>query len=105
MGFSVISQNKNHFVILLFLSFFLTAEMRPLRDQQWQDGLLFQSLPKNGGGNTGSNPCSNIPGGTGHCSKKIAGHIVRAPPAFPKLIMDVAVASSIASETNQDPTS
>uniref|UniRef100_A0A2C9VWQ0 Leucine-rich repeat-containing N-terminal plant-type domain-containing protein n=1 Tax=Manihot esculenta TaxID=3983 RepID=A0A2C9VWQ0_MANES len=100
MGFSVVSQNKNIFVILLFLSFFLAAETRPLRDQQWlkmNEGLLFESLQKT----SGPNPCSNVPGqGSGICTRKIAG---RAPSAFPDLIIDVAVAASVANnDTNQD---
>ncbi|KAF2302497.1 hypothetical protein GH714_036572 [Hevea brasiliensis] len=86
MGF--FSQNKKIFVILIvFLSFFLVAGMRPLRDHQWlnmQDGPLLQSLQKS----SGSNPCSNIPGqGTGVCSRKVAGNSARSPPAVPKLVM------------------
>uniref|UniRef100_A0A2C9VVX4 Leucine-rich repeat-containing N-terminal plant-type domain-containing protein n=1 Tax=Manihot esculenta TaxID=3983 RepID=A0A2C9VVX4_MANES len=89
MGFSIVFQNKNIFVIVLFLSFFLAAETRPLIDQQWlkmEEGLLFQSLQKT----SGPNPCSNVPGqGSGICTRKIAG---RPPSAFSNLIMDVAVA-------------
>ncbi|KAJ9172053.1 hypothetical protein P3X46_015343 [Hevea brasiliensis] len=86
------------------------ADMRPLGDQQWQnmqDGLLFQSLQKGQGKSSGSNPCSNIPGqGTGVCTRKIAGNIVRAPPGVPNLVIVVSRAPSIASETNkQHPTS
>uniref|UniRef100_A0A2C9VW05 Uncharacterized protein n=1 Tax=Manihot esculenta TaxID=3983 RepID=A0A2C9VW05_MANES len=105
MGFSVFFQNKNIFVIVLFLSFFLAAETRPLGDQQWlkmEEGLLFQSLQQS----SRPNPCSNVPGqGSGICTRKVAGnHIGRVPSAFPNLIMDGAVASSI-SDTKQDSSS
>lgn len=95
MGF--LSQNKNLFVILMFVYFFVAcvkvAEMRLLRDQQLvnmqDDGLLFQSLKKGQDKSSGSNPCGNIPGqATGVCSNKIAGNVERSrTPAFSKLVV------------------
>ncbi|EEF31638.1 conserved hypothetical protein [Ricinus communis] len=98
MGFS----KKDMFMILLIVSISLASvqlgAMRPLGGEEWLKGdnglLVFQSLQKSDNPQKpGSNPCSNIPGGTGVCSMNIAGNVMVRAPAFPSLVMDAAAAS------------
>ncbi|KAJ8749128.1 hypothetical protein K2173_013735 [Erythroxylum novogranatense] len=105
---------KTTLVVLFLLSIFLhvsfeQAEMRPLGDEQlmWkQQGLVLQSLQKGGPANSSPNPCSYVPGrGTGTCTlngMNVAGSVVRSPPAFPGLVVDVGVASATANRSQHD---
>ncbi|KAL4272083.1 hypothetical protein GQ457_13G025750 [Hibiscus cannabinus] len=76
---------------LLFIS--LTAEFgaatRPwrLREQLFRQIVPdFESLPRGPVPPSAGSPCTNIPGGSGHCvinQINAAGHLFRSPPAFP----------------------
>ncbi|GMJ01944.1 hypothetical protein HRI_003863600 [Hibiscus trionum] len=76
---------------ILFLS--CTAEfgaaIRPwqLREQLFEKTLpYFESLPKGPVPPSAGSPCTNIPGGSGHCvvnGINADGHLFRSPPPFP----------------------
>ncbi|GMI64207.1 hypothetical protein HRI_000090000 [Hibiscus trionum] len=78
---------------LLFIS--LAAEfgaaMRPwqLRGQLFREiAPGFESLPRGPVPPSAGSPCTNIPGGSGHCvvnQINAAGHLFRSPPAFPTI--------------------
>ncbi|KAK9665732.1 hypothetical protein RND81_14G132100 [Saponaria officinalis] len=60
------------FILFISTNFQLGDAIRPLRGGQWlaadsNYSLIFEFLPKGQGSSSGSNPCSFIPGGKGHC--------------------------------------
>ncbi|XVE81776.1 hypothetical protein DITRI_Ditri15bG0093100 [Diplodiscus trichospermus] len=87
MGF--IKQRAVVLFILLFISFAAEfgAAIRPCQGEQLSRKIVpnFQSLPKGPVPPSSGSPCSNIPGGSGHCVNGInaAGHLLRSPPTFP----------------------
>ncbi|KAJ8751965.1 hypothetical protein K2173_000711 [Erythroxylum novogranatense] len=104
---------KTTLVVLFLLSIFLVsfeqAEMTPLGDERLmrkQQGLVLQSLQKGGPATSSPNPCSYVPGrGTGTCTlngMNVAGSVVRSPPAFPGLVVDVGVASTSVNRSQRD---
>ncbi|WCJ21665.1 hypothetical protein M5689_003800 [Euphorbia peplus] len=77
--------------------------MRPLLGDKGMNhnegSLLFHSLQKGPVTPPHRNVCSNIPNrGTGVCTMNVAGdvavHSISSPPAFPKVVLDVSMASS-----------
>ncbi|KAJ0052298.1 hypothetical protein Pint_01774 [Pistacia integerrima] len=89
--------------------FLASHAMRPLEGERWmkkEGGLVFQSLQQGPVPPLAGNPCTYIPGqGSGSCTlngMNVAGSVLRAPPAFPDLVMEVGVASTGSNTHRQD---
>ncbi|CAL5363233.1 unnamed protein product [Camellia sinensis] len=91
--------------IFIFFTLFLFGSreilgMRQLEGEQWlsNKGLVIQSIKRGPVPPSGSNPCTYIPGGHGRCTLaenevNFSGHVGRAPPAFPDVMVRFGVAS------------
>ncbi|XVE65896.1 hypothetical protein DITRI_Ditri08aG0036400 [Diplodiscus trichospermus] len=93
---------------LLFISFTaqLGAAVRPWQGEQLFRKIVpdFESLQKGPVAPSAGSPCSNIPGGSGHCTvneMNAAGHLLRSPPAFPGInVIKVAGTTSRENHSN-----
>ena len=90
------------FPFLVFLGWRIeeVEAVRPLHGgEQWAEGnsLLRQSLQAGPVPPSGPSPCTHIPGQRGgRCAlneMNVAGRVGLVPPAFPKFVIDVVVAS------------
>ncbi|XP_022771230.1 uncharacterized protein LOC111314297 [Durio zibethinus] len=87
-------------VLSLLVASLQLGTMRPLDGEQWLENneLVLPSLQKGPVTGSGHNPCTNIPGReTGVCKlggMNIAGDVMHAPPAFPRIVAEFGVAST-----------
>ena len=93
---------------LLFISFTAQfgAAIRPWQGEQLFRKIVhdFESLQKGPVPPSAGSPCTNIPGGSGHCvvnEINAAGYLLRSPPAFPGInVIKFAGTTSMENNSN-----